>query len=103
MKPLATLAKKNFPLTGRTLEQDQTQCRRPFAVTAWVGGRRDWEDRENVKDPGRAVERVLGPAAVQGIRKVGVGDPAPCSRSANHLRVSFFKSVFQKPLPESSC
>lgn len=29
------LVKKSQPLTDRNLEQKQTQCRRPSAVTAW--------------------------------------------------------------------
>lgn len=36
---LAKVARKNFPLTGRNLEQNQTQCRQPSAVIACMGGR----------------------------------------------------------------
>ena len=37
-------------------------------------GRQDIEQRP--QDPGRAMERVLDPAAVPGLRRVEVGDPA---------------------------
>ena len=49
------------------------------------GERTDGEDGENIdqklQDPGRAMERVLDPAAVPDLRRVEVGDPGTCSGS----------------------
>ena len=73
-----TGVRKNVPLTGRNLEQNQTQCPQSFAAVAWERKekRRDREDRElseqEQQDPGTAMERPLDPAAVRGLRGSGV-------------------------------
>lgn len=41
----ATAERKNFPLAGRNLEQNQSGCRRPSAATSWEGEER-WRDGE---------------------------------------------------------
>lgn len=51
-----------------------------------TGERTDREVSENIEqklqNPSRAVERILDPTAVPGLRRVEGGDPATCSRSA---------------------
>lgn len=80
--PFSTVARKNFPLTARNLEQNQAPCRQPSVSTAWdrgirgddetdrgeeetekrEGERREAEDRSNIEqkqqDTGRAMERI---------------------------------------------
>lgn len=46
------------------------------------GEMRDREDRKNIEQKLQEPTAVLGPAAVPGLRKVGVGDPATCCRRA---------------------
>lgn len=82
--PMETVARRNVPRTGRNLQQNQTQ---------WdPGGRREtgegkirgrWKHREDrgsgeqkQQDPGRAMEKVVDPAAGPGPSRVGLGDPA---------------------------
>lgn len=54
--------------------------------------RRDSEERQSIEwkqqDPAKAMERVLGPAAVPGLRTAGVGGPVRCSQSVVENMIS---------------
>ena len=71
---------------GRGMERWWERQRRVADRERNEGARREREEREDteqkLRDPGRAKDRVLGPAAEPGLRRVEVGDPAKGSRSA---------------------
>lgn len=85
-------ARKNFPLAGRNLEQNQIQFQcRPSAVTTSFGGGVTEERKERKRERERSrSSRIQGgqwrgfwvQQQLPGIRSVGVRDPASWSGSA---------------------